>query len=118
MLYKHIEPVLPLGLPFMQTAVSEGWFDWPALTDLFPVRFHGVLTNRDAFLLDVDLDRLKTRVADYFNTELSHDEVARRYPNAMKSTARFDADSGRDALLARGGPINAGFIYTPCVPAI
>ena len=108
-LYKHIEPVLPLGLPFMQTAVSEGWFDWPALTDLFPVRFHGVLTNRDAFLVDVDLDRLKTRVADYFNTELSHDEVARRYPSAMKSTARFDADSGRDALLARGGPINAGF---------
>ena len=110
LLYKHIAPVLPLGLPFMQMVVSEGWFDWPALTDLFPVRFHGVLTNRDAFLVDVDLDRLKIRVADYFNTELSHDEVARRYPSAMKSTARFDADSGRDALLARGGPVNAGFI--------
>ncbi len=109
-LYKHIAPVLPLGQPFMQTAVSEGWFDWPALTDLFPVRFHGVLTNRDAFLVDVDIDRLKTRVADYFNTELSHDQVARRYPSAMKSTARFDADSGRNALLARGGPVNAGFI--------
>ena len=109
-LYKHIEPMLPLGLPFMQTAVSEGWFDWPTLTDLFPVRFHGVLTNRDAFLVDVDLDRLKSRIADYFNTELSHDEMARRYPSAMKSTARFDAGSGRDALLARGGPINAGFI--------
>ena len=109
-LYEHIEPVLPLGLPFAQTAVSEDWFDWPALTDLFPVRFHGVLTNRDAFLVDVDLDRLKTRVADYFNTEVSHDEMARRYPSAMKSTARFDAGSGRDALLARGGPINAGFI--------
>ena len=109
-LYKHIAPVLPLGQPFMQTAVSEGWFDWPALTDLFPVRFHGVLTNRDAFLVDVDIDRLKTRVADYFNTELSHDQVARRYPSAMKSTARFDADSGRNALLTRGGPVNAGFV--------
>ena len=41
-LYDDIEPVLPLGLPFAQTAVSEGWFDWPALPDLFPVRFHGV----------------------------------------------------------------------------
>ena len=109
-LYENVEPILPLGLPFAQTAVSESWFDWPALTDLFPVRFHGVLTNRDAFLVDVDLDRLKTRVADYFNTELSHDEMARRYPSAMKSTARFDAGSGRSALLARGGPINAGFI--------
>ena len=109
-LYDDIEPVLPLGLPFVQTAVSESWFDWPALTDLFPVRFHGVLTNRDAFLVDVDLERLKTRVADYFNTKLSHDEMARRYPSAMRSTARFDAGSGRSALLARGGPINAGFI--------
>ena len=109
-LYESVKPVLPLGLPFVQTAVSESWFDWPALTDLFPVRFHGVLTNRDAFLVDVDLERLKTRVADYFNTKLSHDEMARRYPSAMKSKARFDADSGRSALLARGGPIDAGFI--------
>ena len=35
-LYNTIEPVLPLGLPFVQTAVSEGWFDWPALPELFP----------------------------------------------------------------------------------
>ncbi len=109
-LYDDIEPVLQLGLPFVRTAVSESWFDWPTLADLFPVRFHGILTNRDAFLVDVDLERLKTRVADYFNTKLSHDEMARRYPSAMKSKARFDAGSGRSALLARGGPIDAGFI--------
>ena len=108
-LYESVKPVLPLGLPFVRTAVSESWFDWPTLTDLFPVRFHGVLTNRDAFLVDVDLERLKTRVADYFNTKLSHDEMARRYPSAMKSKAQFDAGSGRSALLARGGPIDAGF---------
>ena len=33
-LYESIEPLLPLGLPFVQTAVSEHWFDWPALPDL------------------------------------------------------------------------------------
>ena len=38
-LYNTIEPVLPLGLPFVQTAVSEGWFDWPALPELFPKSF-------------------------------------------------------------------------------
>ena len=32
-LYEAIEPVLPLGLPFMRTAVSDGWFDNPALPD-------------------------------------------------------------------------------------
>ena len=70
-LYEGIEPLLPLGLPFVQTAVSEHWFDWPALPDLFPVSFPGVKTSRDGFLVDVDLDRLKVRIADYFNTCLA-----------------------------------------------
>ena len=58
-LYHDIEPILPLGLPFAHTTVSKEWFGWPALPDLFPLKFHGVLTNRDAFLVDIDLDRLK-----------------------------------------------------------
>ncbi len=108
-LYEGIEPSLPLGMPFLRTVVDERWFDWPALPDLFPVRFHGVLTNRDAFLVDVDLDRLRDRVGDYFDPGLSHEEIERRYPSAMKSTARFDAWAGREALLARGGPVEDGF---------
>ena len=109
-LYQSIEPILPLGLPFVKTTVSENWFDWPALPDLFPIKFHGVLTNRDAFLVDIDLDRLKERVSEYFDPALSHGELERRYPAAIKSTARFDARSGRDALLTRGGPDNTGYI--------
>ena len=109
-LYEGIEPVLPLGLPFARLAMSPDWFDWPRLPDLFPVRHHGVLTNRDAFLIDIDLDRLRTRIGDYFDPTLSHGEIERRYPAAIKSSARFDARSGRHALLARGGPDEAGFI--------
>ena len=108
--YSTLEPNLRLGLPFKQMAVSEGWFDWPALPDLFPVSFPGVQTGRDTFLVDVDLDRLKARVADYFNPALSHEEIARRYPRVMTETARFDARAVRDALLARGGPIDSGFV--------
>ena len=66
-LYSTIEPVLPLGLPFVETAVSADWFDWPALPDLFPVSFPGVKTSRDGFLVDTDLDRLQARVGDYFD---------------------------------------------------
>ena len=109
-LYSEIEPVLPLGLPFVQTAVSADWFDWPALPDLFPVSFPGVKTSRDGFLVDTDLDRLRARVGDYFDTALSHEEIGRRYPKVMKSTARFDAPAVRDALLRRGGPNESGFI--------
>ena len=108
--YSSVEPNLRLGLPFKPMAVSEHWFDWPTLPDLFPVSFPGVKTSRDGFLVDVDLDRLRARVADYFDASVSHEEIARRYPSVMKTTARFDARKVRDALLARGGPDEAGFI--------
>ena len=71
-LYEGVAPILSLGLPFVRTAVSEDWFDWPALPDLFPVSFPGVQTGRDKFLVDTDLNRLRTRIADYFDADLSH----------------------------------------------
>ena len=108
--YSTLEPNLQLGLPFKPTKVSEGWFDWPALPELFPTSFPGVKTSRDSFLVDVDLNRLKARITDYFNKNLSHEEIARRYPRVMQETGRFDARPTREALLARGGPNQNGFI--------
>ena len=108
--YSAMRPNHGLGLPFKPMVVSEGWHDWPSLPDLFPVSFPGVKTSRDSFLIDVDLDRLKARVVDYFNPALNHEEIARRYPTVMNETARFDARAVRDAMLRRGGPIHAGFL--------
>ena len=111
-LYNDVSPVLPLGLPFTQTAVNKDWFDWPALPDLFPVSFAGVKTDRDAFLVDSDLDRLRERMADYFDARLSHDEIARRYPAAMRNTTSVQSDSRavRDERFARGGPDGAAYL--------
>ncbi len=108
--YSAFEPNLRLGLPFKPMAVSKGWFAWPSLPDLFPVSFPGVQTGRDTFLVDVDLDRLRARIADYFDATLSHEDIARRYPRVMTDTARFDARKVRDTLLSRGGPDEAGFV--------
>ena len=109
-LYSGIEPLLPLGLPFVETAVSEEWFDWPTLPELFPVSFPGVKTSRDGFLVDTDLDRLRARVGDYFDKKLSHREIARRYPRVMKSTSGFDARAVREGLLKRGQPNESRFV--------
>ena len=108
--YSTLEPELRLGLPFKPMAVNDEWFGWPALPDLFPVSFPGVKTSRDGFLVDIDLDRLKARIADYFDPALSHEEIARRYPAAMKATAHFDPRAVREALLARGGPNEDDFV--------
>ncbi len=115
-LYDGVEPSLPLGLPFTQLVVGDDWSSWPSLPDLFPVSFPGVLTNRDSFLVDVDLDRLKPRVMDYFDRNVEHEEIARRYPSVMRVTGRFDATRVRDILLKRGGPTESGlmrYAYRP-----
>ena len=90
--------------------MSDAWETWPALPELFPTSFPGVKTSRDGFLVDIDLDRLKQRVADYFNADLGHEEIARRYPGVMRSSARFNARAVREALLKRGGPAEDGFV--------
>ena len=111
--YSPMTPSLRLGLPFKPLVVNESWHDWPSLPDLFPLSFPGVKTSRDSFLVDVDLDRLKARLTDYFNSQLTHEEIVRRYAGVMDSTARFDARAVRDALLKRGGPTESGFVRTP-----
>ena len=109
-LYEGIEPVLPLGLPFVRTAVSADWCDWPTLPDLFPVSFPGVKTSRNGFLVDSNSDRLRARIADYFDATLSHEQVLRRYPSAMRTLGHSNAYAVRDTMLARGGPNETGFI--------
>ena len=109
-LYEAIAPSMPLGLPFAEVAVNWSWSDWPSLPELFPASFPGIKTSRDSFLVDSDLDRLKERVKDYFNPDLSHDEIASCYPSIMNSSARFNARAVRSALLGRGGPSETGFV--------
>ena len=101
-----------MGLPFAQMAVGDDWHDWPSLPNLLPAYFPGVVTNPDAFLVDIDLDRLKARIADYFDPELSHEDIAQRYPVAMKTTTsiRLNAREIREARLTRPGLDAAGFV--------
>ena len=112
-LYEALKPALGLGLPFAPTTTSDSWFDWPALPELFLQSFPGVHTGRDRLLVDIDLTALGSRIADYFNPELPHEELAQRYPAAMRNSSAFripDARKARNALLARGGPNPDGFV--------
>ena len=111
LMYKRFKPDLSLGLPFVSTSLSKKWFDWPSLPDIFPVYFSGVQTGRDSFLTDIAKSKLRIRITDYFDDEISNEELKNKYSSAMKY---IDNQKGffavRQNLIARGGPDNKGFI--------
>ena len=109
-LYDSFVPDLPLGLPFARMVVNDDWSGWPSLPDLLPASFPGVKSGRDPFVVDIDLNQLRTRIDDYFNPDLSHDEIEQRYPTAMRNPQEYDAREVRDKLLTFSGPTDSGFI--------
>ena len=108
--YSILSPDLELGLPFKPMAVSEGWHDWPSLPELLPVSFPGVKSGRDPFVIDIDIGQLKKRIEHYFDSSLSHDEIRRHYPLAMRNPREYNAREVRNDLLMQGGPVKNGFI--------
>ena len=77
--YSTLEPDLRLGLPFKPLADNDGWYEWPALPDLFPVYFSGVKTSRDALLVDVDLDTLRQRIGATLGADATDETGFIRY---------------------------------------
>lgn len=100
--YEVVEPPLTLGLPFFPTATEGKFLEWPVLPELFPIALPGVQTKRDEFVVSFNKEELENRLKDYFNTAVSDEEIARRYPRAMEKTQRFDPHAVRRHLIARG----------------
>jgi hypothetical protein len=101
-IYADLVPALELGLPFVNTQVGTGYFDWPRLPDLLPVSFPGATTSRDDFLVDIDRPALEKRIADYFSPSMTDVDLAVRYPQVMKPSGRFNPFATRATLRARG----------------
>ena len=72
------------------------------MPELFPVSFPGVKTSRDDVVVDVDKERLVSRMKQYFDPELEDSEIRAIMPTAMTSTAGFDAKKTRRYLVQRG----------------
>jgi hypothetical protein len=97
-----VTPVPGMGLSFMPGQVAAGYLTWPLLPELFPVNFPGIQASRDDVVVDIDRDRLVERMKEYFDPEISHEEMRRKLPRALESTARFDAEPTREYLTKRG----------------
>jgi hypothetical protein len=99
--YQQVKPILEMGLALMPGQMAADYVTWPSLPDLFPVSFPGVKTSRDDVVVDIDRDQLVKRMKDYFDPEITHEQMRRISLSVMTSTNRFKAEAVRDQLRKR-----------------
>lgn len=101
--YSVLDPIAAIGLPFKPRELSKDYLNWRLLVELFPKYFPGVQTKRDELLVDIDQDRLITRMQSYFDPRVSHEEIKRISPRSIDATNRdFDPILTRETLQKRG----------------
>jgi hypothetical protein len=100
--YQKLAPDLGLGLSFRPGEVAAGYFSWPTLSELFPVSFPGVKTSRDDLVVDIDKERLLSRMKQYFDPQVEDSEIQVLSPSATASVGGFDAKKTRRYLIKRG----------------
>jgi len=100
--YEPVEPRVDLGLPFVPVSSSEAYLSWPILTELLPISFPGVQTKQDQLLIDIDELQLRKRLKDYFDPNISHEEMARAHPRSMDGSNACQPRPTREFLQKRG----------------
>ena len=76
----RLEPGPPFHLfePF-DDAGTGAYYDWPAINEVMAVNVTGIVTARDAFVIDFDREALRGRIADLRSKSLSDDAVRKKY---------------------------------------
>ncbi len=80
---------------------EDVYWTWPNLTQIFPVYFSGVQASRDLGPMRFESEKsaLGQQMRDYYNSALSNEEMAQRYPALMQDGARYEATATRKSLL-------------------
>ena len=99
--YRTLEPSVDLGLTLLPQTADAEYFTWPRLPELMPALYSGVITARDDALVDIDRERLDSRIRVYFS-DASEAEVARVAPSLLVKNDTYDPSVARRALQQRG----------------
>ncbi len=71
-------PAFHLFEPF-DDAGTGAYYDWPAINEVMAVNVTGIVTARDAFVIDFDREALRSRIIDLRSTSLSDDAIRKKY---------------------------------------
>jgi hypothetical protein len=99
--YESATPNKPNWHSFRPGKVSPEFAAWPNLDDLrgLPPTL-GILDNRQEALICPDREILLARVAKYFDSQASWEELETVIPELVRDYARFDARQARAKLLS------------------
>ena len=100
--YVLVPHVAEIGFPFRPKVMGAEYLQWPRLADVFRASYPGVITARDDFLVDIDEERLRSRVSSYFDPDASDQEMAVLCPQIMRTTNAFNAPRARRQLQSDG----------------
>lgn len=93
--WSELKPESPfyLFVPYDQSEAGEYW-SWAAVNEIFPVNVTGIVTARDAFVVDIDRGALRERIADFRSEELSDQAIREKY-FAGKGSAKYPPGDSR-----------------------
>jgi hypothetical protein len=100
--YRSFQPVPALGDLYAERKHSSTYLGWPRLPELFRSSSPGVKTSRDSLVVDIDRERLESRMRAYLGVELSDAEMAEMVPDALRVAARFNPTATRHELQLKG----------------
>ena len=60
-------------------AGTDGYSNWPAINEVMPVNVTGIVTARDDFVINLDREALRSRIADLRSKPLSDDAIRKKY---------------------------------------
>ncbi|MFZ0708126.1 MAG: type ISP restriction/modification enzyme, partial [Candidatus Korobacteraceae bacterium] len=100
--YGTLELNAALGNPFARRVHASGYTSWPRLTEIFRVSYPGIKTSRDPLVVDIDRDRLESRMRKYFDVDVSHEEMSAIVPGEMEDGYMYKARLIRELLQRRG----------------
>jgi len=107
--YRTPKPTADNRFSFRSVTTSAAFRSWPRLTELAQEELiSGLQEMRRGALIDIDRARLEMRIAQYFDPEVSWQELQALESGLTENAGRFDAAETRKKLLRAVGPPEAG----------
>src|SRR5690606_1972073 len=73
-----------------------------ALNELFVINSLGLLTKKDKFITDFEIDSVRNRLLDFLNPELSDDVLSEKYNLKLKDNDKWNLFLAREHLKKEG----------------